>query len=250
MTEAKSVQTMHSHLFQASPVSEVVTCIYSETGVICGGLADNPAHRKYSQVPKEDFCPVCGGSLFNHEGLKPCEVALPPKEERCSHCKGTREQCEDNEYCQYRWPSRPPKPSGESVQPQLPPRSKVTPLTAGNWTTDEWNTAEAAVFEMRCKYPPDSLSAIFRDIAINLQAENESLKAQHATDAQIIDRYAKEHLEVIGERDNLLEVVREYRDVHEVDEYACDPTLYGKDTRCPTCIKADALLSQGRSEDE
>lgn len=29
----------------------------------------------------------------------------------CPHCRGTREQCEDNEYCQYRW----------SAQPQLPP---------------------------------------------------------------------------------------------------------------------------------
>jgi len=46
-----------------------------------------------------------------------------------------------------------------------------TPLLAGNWSREEWGAAHEAVFAQRMKYPPDSLSAIYRDIAINLQAQ-------------------------------------------------------------------------------
>lgn len=45
------------------------------------------------------------------------------------------------------------------------------PLTAGNLAREKWESAYAAVFELRKAYPPDSLSSIYRDIAINLQAK-------------------------------------------------------------------------------
>ena len=47
----------------------------------------------------------------------------------------------------------------------------ATPMTAGNWTLDEWGAAEARVFALRVLYNQDSLSAIYKDIAINLQAQ-------------------------------------------------------------------------------
>lgn len=47
----------------------------------------------------------------------------------------------------------------------------ASPLMGGNWTYEEWKEAEAKVWAQRLLYNPDSLSAIFRDIAINLQAE-------------------------------------------------------------------------------
>lgn len=90
-------------------------------------------------------------------------------------------------------------------------------------------------------------------------AENESLKAQRATDAQIIDRYAKENLELIGERDRaeaerdkLLEVVREYRKggKHQGCNDLIEWQFDGKDHRCPTCIKADALFLKEPKEEK
>lgn len=51
------------------------------------------------------------------------------------------------------------------------------PMTIGNWTMDEWKAAEARVFAMRVLYNPDALSAIYKDIAINLQAELDRMNA-------------------------------------------------------------------------
>lgn len=58
-------------------------------------------------------------------------------------------------------------------------RLLVTPLTAGNFTLDEWRIAEATVFDRRWTYKPDSLSAIYRDIAINLQIELARERERH-----------------------------------------------------------------------
>lgn len=51
------------------------------------------------------------------------------------------------------------------------PQEPACPMTVGNWTVEEWKAAEARVFAKRVLYNPDSLSAIYKDIAINLQAE-------------------------------------------------------------------------------
>ena len=51
-----------------------------------------------------------------------------------------------------------------------------TPLTVGSWTRAEWEAAKARVFALRVRYNPDSLYSIYKDIAINLQAEVSRLK--------------------------------------------------------------------------
>jgi hypothetical protein len=52
------------------------------------------------------------------------------------------------------------------------------PLTAGDFTREEWLAAEAKVFARRVLYNPDSLSAVYRDIAMTLQATLDRLIAQ------------------------------------------------------------------------
>ena len=91
-----------------------------------------------------------------------------------------------------------------------------------------------------------------------LEAENESLKAklktagicELAVDNPNLASYAKEWEgradKAEAERDQALEVIREYRKIHP----GCCIRIAGLvnetklDGRCPTCIKADALLSK------
>ena len=66
------------------------------------------------------------------------------------------------------------------------------PLTAGNWNSDEWTSAHEATWKRRVSYPPDSLSAIYRDISINLQAELNRQRKAHAEMLAALNHAAEE----------------------------------------------------------
>ena len=69
------------------------------------------------------------------------------------------------------------KPNAPGEGSELPAPTWSPPLTAGNRTLDQWRSAELIVFDRRSAYKSDSLSAIYKDIAIDLQAELTALKA-------------------------------------------------------------------------
>lgn len=178
----------------------------------------------------------------------------------CPHCNGTREQCEDNEYCQYRWPG--------PAQPQLPPLSAETQAIFKQAEEHCAGTLWQLAYQEEVRERKEQL--------LSALAENESLKAelkdanfQHetyqkvATDAAFAlgiapDPETKEWVNVramdaekegrkyLVERDQALEVVREYRGSkgHE-DCFSLIGLVLNEteiDDRCPTCIKADAIL--------
>ena len=102
----------------------------------------------------------------------------------------------------------------ESAQPQLPPLDHRTPLQ---------------LLRLLSTWLEDDLRIYYAEPAANrlaeLEAENESLKA---------------------ERDQALELIREYRKggKHQGCNDLIEWQFDGKDHRCSTCIKADALLKE------
>lgn len=90
----------------------------------------------------------------------------------------------------------------------LPERMKVVPLLAGDVTGDKWSAAEEIVFHKRSTYPPDSLSATYRDIAINMQVELAEAIARHeAYRTTILEGLDK----AIAQRDAAVENANQWR---------------------------------------
>jgi hypothetical protein len=85
---------------------------------------------------------------------------------------------------------------GKQVEREIKPM-KVVPLLVGDWTRDEWEVAEQAVFSLRGQYPPDSLSAIYRDIAIGLQIRLARTAGTPETAANAV--WLSEYLDEVGE---------------------------------------------------
>ena len=153
------------------------------------------------------------------------------------------------------------KPDANKIQ--LPPRLELRPTCPlckgiGKKTVIGFNNKPVLHTCSLCKgtgklyLPVDELTELYE----KLEAENESLKAQlkernnRGTGFLYVPKAQYDALK--AERDKMLEVVREYRRIHE----SCSkrkPLRQGShpyDFRCPTCIKADALLSRDTKKEK